>query len=137
MNSSIQIEKVDFGGSIVGFEQLRYFQFKKVEGDNPFFLLASEENEEMEFIIVSPFEFYQEYEVAISDDIKQELQIESHEDVMVMCTVTIHKPFKESTLNLIAPLLINVTKGVARQIILNGSAYPTRAKLFPVSAEGN
>lgn len=136
MEGTFSVDKLDFGNSIVGFEQLRYFDLDKIEGDNPFFVLRNKEDGNIEFVVVSPFEIERQYEIKITGELKQELQIKSPEDVMVLCIVTVHKPFTESMLNLIAPLVINVKNGMSRQIILNGSAYQARSKLFPTHSEG-
>jgi flagellar assembly factor FliW len=135
VNLKLNVDKLDFGNSIAGFEHLRYFLLEKFEGDNPFFILRSKEEGNIEFVVVSPFEFYRQYEIEMPEELKLELQIESPEAVMVLCMVTIHKPFTESTLNLVAPLVINVNSGMSRQLILNGSVYQARSKLFPVQRE--
>lgn len=136
MDQTLSIGKLDFGNSIVGFEQLRYFHLDKLEGNNPFFILRNNEDASIEFVVVSPFEIYRQYEIEISNELRQELRIESPEDVMVMCIVTIHRPFTGSTINLLAPLIINARNGMSRQIILNGSAYQARTRLFPAQSEG-
>lgn len=136
MDQTISFDKLDFGNSIVGFEQLRYFALEKVEGDNPFYVLRSNDEDNMEFIVISPFEVDRKYEVVISDDIKRKFQIDSPESVMVLCIVTLNKPFTDSTVNLIAPLVINVNNGMSGQIIMNGSVYQTRTRLSPSQREG-
>lgn len=136
MDQTLSFDKLDFGNSIVGFEQLRYFALEKVKGDNPFYVLRSNEEDNIEFVVILPFELDRKYEVAISDDLKRELQIDSPESVMVLSIVTLNKPLTDSTVNLIAPLVINVDNMMSRQIILNGSVYQTRTRLFPSQREG-
>lgn len=136
MNPSLHIGELDFGSSIMGFETLRYFHLEKLEGNHPFFVLRSKKESRVEFVVISPFETYKDYEIEISDELKQELGIEVPQDVMVLCIVNVKKPFEQSTINLLAPLVINVTNGVSRQIILNGSGHQARAQLFPNRGQG-
>lgn len=136
MQPKINVNDIDFNGSIFGFESLRYFELEKIEGDHPFFLLKSKEQEAFEFVVVSPFEVDRNYEFQLMEDLSRELKIESPEDVLVLCIVNVKKPFGQSTANLIAPLVINVIQGIARQIILNGTTYQAQSRLFPARDEG-
>ncbi|WP_051318192.1 flagellar assembly protein FliW [Cohnella thermotolerans] len=136
MQPEINLSNIDFNGSIFGFESLRYFALEKVEGNHPFFLLKSKEREEFEFVVISPFEVDQKYEFQLTEDLARELRIESPHDVLVFSIMNVRKPFEESTVNMIAPLIINVIHGLARQIILNGSPYQAQSRLFPIRNEG-
>jgi flagellar assembly factor FliW len=133
---TINVSRLDLGNSIVGFEEFRYFTLEKIEGENPFFLLRSEADDPIEFVLLSPFEVDERYEFEIPVGIKQELNLSSPEDVMVLCLVNVQQPFTESTLNMIAPLVVNVKNGLARQIILNGSAYYAKTRMFPKHSKG-
>jgi flagellar assembly factor FliW len=136
VGQQLHVGELNFDGSIVGFERLRYFVLEKIEGDHPFFLLRSKEQEQIEFVVVSPFEIFKTYEFQLPDELSQALRIESPEDALVLCIVNVKKPFTESTLNLIAPLVVNVINGSARQIILNGTSYQAKTRLFPVQGKG-
>ncbi|TVX96109.1 flagellar assembly protein FliW [Cohnella terricola] len=136
-SQTMHVEKLDFVNSIVGFEHCRYFNLEKVEGDNPFFILKSDQDPEIEFVLASPFEINREYEFEIGDEVLAELEVQSSEDLVVLAIVTINNPFANSTINLFAPLVINVINGISRQIILNGSDYQIRALLQPAQYKGD
>ncbi|WP_127532073.1 flagellar assembly protein FliW [Paenibacillus kobensis] len=121
----------DFGSSIVGFEHLRHFRIDEVEEGSLFGMMVSEEEPEIGFIVVSPFEMYSDYEFRLSDEIIEGLQVQSPDEVTVLSIVTVNKPFPSSTINLVAPVVINVSREVGRQFILNNSPYTIRAPLFP------
>jgi len=131
----IRVDKLDFGKSIVGFEHLKYFRLDKIEGDNPFFLLRDDDGH-VEFVVISPFIVNQDYEIQLSDELKDELRMESPEDVLVLCIITVNEPFNESTINLVAPLVININNGMSRQIILAGKSYQAKSRLFPAQGKG-
>jgi len=125
-----------FERSIVGFEHLRSFRLERVEADLPYSMLVSEEDEQFGFIVISPFDVYPDYEFSLPAQVKQEMRIEKPEDVLVLSIVTIRQPFSESTINLLAPLVLNVRTGAGRQLILQGTEYQVKASLFPLRDGG-
>ncbi|MFC4811615.1 flagellar assembly protein FliW [Paenibacillus sp. GCM10023250] len=131
MEDSVGYSAFDFGGSIVGFEQLSRFALAEMEPNSPFYRLRSLEEESIEYIVVSPFEVCKEYEFQLGDDLKNELSVDRPDDVLVLSIVTLRKPFYRSTLNLLAPLVCNIRTGKGKQLILNGSAYAVNTPLFP------
>ncbi|GMK38263.1 hypothetical protein PCCS19_13170 [Paenibacillus sp. CCS19] len=127
--------RLDFGQSIVGFEQYRYFQINGFEEESKFCILQSEGDSNIGFVLVSPFEQYPEYEVQLSEEIIETLRITSPEDVAVFNIVTIRHPFESSTINLFAPLVVNVQTGESRQILLSHTAYSIHSPIFPQRSE--
>ncbi|MWC30917.1 flagellar assembly protein FliW [Paenibacillus sp. MMS18-CY102] len=128
--------KIDFSSSIVGFEHLKYFKVEQIDASSPFWMLQSEEDAGIGFVVVSPFEVYPDYEFKLSDEIIEVLRIEQPEQVAVYTIVTMKSKFTHSTINLVAPIVINISTGMARQFILNHSNYPVNAPLFPLQSEG-
>ena len=49
----------------------------------------------------------------------------------MLTIVTLHENFKDSTSNLLAPIVINLLGKKGRQIVLNDSIYATKHRLFP------
>lgn len=123
--------RIDFDHSIVGYEQLQYFRVEEMDAQTPFCLLQSEEDPNVGFIIVSPFDMYKEYEIDLSEELIAKLNVNEPEDVIVLSIVTVRRPFIQSTMNLLAPLVVNVKSGEGRQFIMNGNQYSVQAPLFP------
>lgn len=121
----------DFKGSLLGFDSISGFQFTVAEENPSFGYLESVEDPNTGFIVTSPFRFFPVYEFQIEDKDKAELQIKAPEEVLVLSIINVKNPFLESTANLMAPLIINVTNNQGRQIILSSPhAYSTKEKLF-------
>ncbi|MBD3920823.1 flagellar assembly protein FliW [Paenibacillus sp. PR3] len=129
-------KKLDLGDSIFGFTEFRYFRVEEMDDEAGFLLLQSEENESVGFIVVSPFHFYQDYEFKLNDEVIAGLQIEKPDDVAVFTIVTINQPFSRSTINLVAPIVINIKTGHGRQVILNDTSYLIHSALFPTTEGG-
>lgn len=102
-----------------GFEGLKKFVLIEIKGNEVFSLFHSIENDEIGFIVVSPFYVKGDYQVNLSDDIIKELKIENEKDVAIINTVTLAKDVKEMTTNLGAPIIINIKEHLGKQIIIS------------------
>lgn len=122
---------IRFNGSILGFEEFNEFEISVVEDNSPYAYLQSLQDENIGFLVVTPFVFYPEYMFELDDKDKTLLEMKSPEEVAVLNIVTIREPFIKSTVNLLAPLVINITSGQARQVVLPPkSNYGTNELLF-------
>lgn len=105
--------------------------------DSPFYVLQSITKAAVAFILVDPFKVYSNYEVKLSDEVLEELQIQSEQDVALFVILSVKEPFETSTANLIAPVILNQTKKMGKQHILKSELYHTQHALFepPVEQE--
>lgn len=124
-------KKLTFQGSILGLGEYDEFSFATLEQEGPYGFLQSITDDNIGFLVVTPFQFFPEYTFEIEEKDKKFLVLEKHDDVAVLTIVTIHEPFEKSTVNLLAPLIINVKNGKSRQIVLPPkSSYGTKEVLF-------
>jgi flagellar assembly factor FliW len=126
---------IDFPNGLPGFPEEKSFIILELPNNDAFQLLQSTKTEDLAFVIANPHFFYTDYELKLEDDLLQTLQIATSEDVLVSVIVTLQKPFKESTINLRAPIIINSTKLIGKQYILNDNNYSSRASLMPKQEE--
>ncbi len=125
-------EIITFKFGLPGFPKLQNFILLPLDADLPLALLQSTEEAEIGFVVAYPFAFKKDYAFDISDEDKEDLQIEKEEDVLAYSIVTLKESFQESTLNLLAPVVINTRKKLGKQIVLQDSnAYPLR---YPIDA---
>lgn len=130
-------ELIYFPKGVLGFEDDTNFLLIKPDQENPLAFLQSITTPELTFVVAEPFSFYQDYEFDIAESVKEELEIEEIIDVAVWSILTIPEDFHKATINLLAPIIINVNKRIARQIILNESKYSIKTLLYPqISAKG-
>lgn len=122
--------EVIFSKGIPGFEELRNFSIKPLVGNEKFKVLQSKEIKEISFVIASPFDFYEDYEINLTDEIIKELKVKKAEDVLVFNIITIGKTLESSTVNLQAPLVININSNLGKQYIMQNSKYETKNPLI-------
>ena len=129
-------EILTFEFGLPGFPELQKFVLLSLDADLPLAVLQSTDEAQVGFVVAYPFVFKKDYAFEISDEDKNDLQIDKEEDVVAYSIVTLKESFPESTLNLLAPVIINSTKKLGKQIVLqDNAAYPLR---FPIgSLEGS
>ena len=122
--------RITFKKGILGFENLKEYILVDLKECEPFKLLQSLEDENIGLIVVSPFEFFKEYEIKLSDaDIKR-LDVKNQSNVALVTTVTLDTDPKKITTNLKAPIIINISNNLGEQIILDKSNYEIKHLLI-------
>jgi flagellar assembly factor FliW len=80
--------------------------------------------------VIDPFKLCPDYSFDISSDDVLSLAIEQVKDVYVLCVLVIPSNIESMTINLSAPIIINVKNKKGSQIILGDRKYSMRT---PVS----
>lgn len=133
----IEIEQsqiINFPQGIPGFMDKKAFIPIEYKEGSPFQFLQAVEDPDLAFVITNPFSLFVDYELALSDQDQELLEIEKPEDVNVYVIATIGKGGTSITVNLQAPIVFNITKGLGKQIILHNSPYTTR---YPLEMKQN
>lgn len=126
---------IQFSNGLPGFEDLKEFIVLPLEKNSPFAILQSIKQYEIGFVIAFPFSFKQDYAFNLTEEDKEELKIESPEDLVTYAIITLKETFNSSTLNLQAPILINHKLKIAKQLVLQDSLmYPIR---FPIEGSNS
>ena len=127
---------LNFPWGLPGFEHLRRFVLLPGEKDNIFGWLQSVESETIAFLVVDPFIFFPGYLVDIPDRETKELELEAPAQAVVLVVVSVPEGnIREATVNLLAPLVINTARRIARQVILNSSSFGIQHLLFPAATQ--
>lgn len=121
---------VVFEKPLLGFNNLKKFVLVEIEQNSMFNLLQSIEEKAVGFIVLSPFSVRQDYEIELDEATIKELEIESHEEVAIMTTVTLNEVAEKTTTNLKAPIIINIKNKKGKQIILNNDKYKIKEPLM-------
>ena len=124
----VQEDKVIvFPKGIFGFTgNKRYVLFPHGEG-SPFYWLQSAEDGALAFVVMNPRQVKKDYTLNVDDSLLEELQAQDISELEVLCIVTIPPNHPERmTINLLGPLIINVRKRCAAQIIASEEKYSHR-----------
>ncbi|MEG0258854.1 MAG: flagellar assembly protein FliW [Lysinibacillus sp.] len=124
-------EIITFPEGIPGFSEVTKFVLLPLDQDLPLALLQATENAELGFVVVYPFVFKTDYAFDLSMEDSEVLIAEQEDDLVTYAIVTLKEKLSESTMNLLAPVVINMKEKVGKQLVLSDSkAYPLR---YPMS----
>ena len=80
-------------------------------------------NENISFTIVNPYAL-REYSFDLPTDVKVLLEIDKKSNVSVYNILVIQKPLEKSTINFLAPIIINNDNNKLAQVILEPKKHP-------------
>lgn len=121
---------IHFENGLPGFLEEKQFIILPLTDNQIYLILQSIQTPEIAFVITNPFFFYKDYEFKLEDGVVEQLEIKEPGDVQVFNILTIYDPFEKTTINLQAPIVINIKNNRAKQVILNYDHYTTREPLF-------
>jgi flagellar assembly factor FliW len=116
---------------LIGFPDRKQYVLLEHKKGSPFVWFQAVDDEDLAFLLIDPLLCKPDYEFLISPEDREALGLpDSCEGVqtLVIVNVTSAGPL-EITANLLGPVVMNVKKRLAKQIVLYQSPYSTR---FPI-----
>jgi flagellar assembly factor FliW len=122
---------IDFPTGLIGLDSRRWTIVGEIT-DGPFQWLHSIDDPSLALPVTTPWSFFADYEVALSDEDTD--RVDAGDDTAVYVTVRAGAELADFSANLRAPIVISGGRG--HQVINEASHAPVRAALFPeVAAE--
>lgn len=113
---------LSFAHGIPGFEEEKQFILIPAEDiEFPFSYLQSVQSADLAFIVTDPFLFVENYDFELSPSDATALNVKTDEDladISVLTIVTIPNDVDQTTINIMAPIVINHAVKVGRQVLL-------------------
>ncbi len=109
--------KIKIVSPIFGFENISEVSFEEIDD-----FFAKIESGDFSFTLINPAKL-REYSFEIPKYYKELLKLESDKDVAVYNTVIIHSQMKKSTINFVAPIIINTKENLLAQITLDDTKF--------------
>ena len=116
---------------ILGFESITRFEFKAVEQN--FAQLKNADADAPSFYLVNPFAL-REYVFDVSDALQAALDLNEKTNYIVFCIMVAKKPFNDSLVNFLGPIVINVDNNKMAQVVLDDVIYPQFGAAEPLSS---
>lgn len=111
-----QIIKFEHG--LPGFEDEKGFIQLPLSEESAYQVLQSVKTAGLAFIITSPYAIIADYNFDLEDSVIQALDIKSVDEVAVFVIVSLKDTLEKSTVNMKAPIVLNIENQKAKQIIL-------------------
>jgi flagellar assembly factor FliW len=121
---------------MIGFPNHQRYVFVEHKKGSPFVWLQSVDDESLAFVLADPLLVRPDYEIQISREDRQALELNEScagMQPMVVVNITSAHPVK-ITANLLGPIIFNVPKKVAKQIIVYQVGYSTQVP-FPTNGK--
>ena len=118
---------------ILGFPESSRFILKAHSPKSPFMWLQSLDNPQLAFVVLPAALTGLDYQPEIPRQILKELLITSDKDdrdILLILTIPKNKP-QEMTANLLGPIVLNSSKRLAVQVVLDPQKYDPCSRLFP------
>lgn len=109
---------ITFPEGIPGFHDETQFALIPLNETSPFLVLQSVKTEKVGFMVATPYAFKADYAFDLAPEDVAQLNIEQPEDVFVYGILTLKDTLAQSTINLLAPIVINEQTKLAKQIVL-------------------
>lgn len=119
-----------------GFAETR-FTLINPEKHAPFCWLQSLGNPDLAFVVVDARETFPDYAVSLTSEEYERLALDENTEVVVLLVVTLAADPAAVTVNLQGPIVLNPERMLAKQIVLEGSRFPTKHPLFGAARADN
>ncbi len=122
----IEEEKIIFmEGPILGFEKIRRYALLSAGAGVPFYWLQAVDEPAVAFLVVEPKVVCPTYDPDL-ERICGEMEIFEDDDLALLSILTIREHPFSASVNLRAPLVLNVRTKKGRQIVLEDERFPVR-----------
>jgi len=130
----------NFKMPILGYNEETEFVLVESKEASLFKWLQSTNTPDLAFLATSPGFFGLDYVFELPDEAESILDVKSAEDLVVLniARVPNNNP-RGTTVNLLAPIVLNIKNNIAGQVILSGSGFSVEQPLFenqPQQPEG-
>lgn len=127
MSTAVLNTPVSFTVSMPGLENAHDFTLRSVEGAHGLFALESTSGTPVRLFLADAAVFVPSYNPPVSAAALEALELEEDNAPQVMVVLN-HSP-AATTVNLMAPIVLNPATRRCTQLVLDGREYPLRADL--------
>ncbi len=121
-----QSEVIEFPWGIPGFSKLHRFIALHLDEQPRFVWLQSLDDLSVALPAADPWSIFPDYEPKVPAYATTALEINSPEDFAVLCILVVTQDAQEMTMNLLAPVLVNLKTRKARQVTIENGDYSVR-----------
>ena len=134
-----EVDVIRFPWGIPGFPNLRRWLALNVEEQHSFVWLQSLDDLNVALPTIDPYFVFEDYDPKLPAYAAAALEIEGPADFAILSVVVVTENAEDMTMNLFAPIIINLRTRTGRQIVLENSGFSVRQqmprKALPNAAE--
>ena len=122
-------EVLSFPWGLPGFASLRRFVAVTMAEHDKFVWLQSLDDPSVAIPTIDPWAIFDDYKPQLPSYAISSLEIARPEDFVTLCVVVVTPGAAEMTMNLLAPIVVNLRQKVGRQVTLETGAYSVRTPI--------
>lgn len=122
-------EVIRFPWGLPGFGSHRRFLALRLEGQGNFVWLQSLDDPGVALPTCDPWLVFDDYAPHLPAYATSSLEIASPEEFVTLCVVVVTPGAEEMTMNLLAPIVVNLRTRTARQVTLESGGYSVRTRI--------
>ncbi|WP_294963754.1 flagellar assembly protein FliW [Sulfurimonas sp.] len=115
------MQKYEIVGNILGFEKTTEVEIYKI--DDLFSTMRDTKNSDISFTVSNPY-ILREYSFDIPSDLQSSMEINENSNLSAYNIVVLQKPIENSTVNFLAPIIINNDNNKIAQTVLEPARHP-------------
>ena len=123
------IPVIEFVHPMRGFADRQRFALVQLDDDGALCALRSLEDPDLRFLVAPPAPFFPDYAPEVDDEVAADLGISTAEDVLLLVVLNAGGSLEDTTANLLAPVLVNVSTLQAGQVVLDDPALSVAVPL--------
>jgi flagellar assembly factor FliW len=131
-----ETDVIEFPWGLPGFNDLRRFLALSLAEQPNFIWLQSVDEPQTALPAADPWQIFADYEPKLPAYATETLELHNAEDFTILCIVVVTKGAEEMSMNLMAPIVVNLKTRRARQVMLENSGYGVRTPIPRKAAEG-
>jgi flagellar assembly factor FliW len=124
-DTELEMPIIDMALPMPGFPAHRQFVLVRLNDEGLLYAFTSVEDPELRFLVAPPEPFFPDYAPEIENEVFATLNTKDPDRLLVMVVIT--AGVKETTANLLAPIIVDRDTRRAMQVVLTGSNMPVRA----------
>ena len=124
-----ETEVISFPWGLPGFASLRRFVAVSMASQDKFVWLQSLDDLSIALPTIDPWAVFDDYKPQLPAYAISSLEIERPEEFVTLCVVVVTPGAAEMTMNLLAPIVVNLRKGLGRQVTLETGGYSVRTPI--------
>ena len=130
---------ITFENGIIGFPELKHFTLlhdDEAGTDAGIRFLQSMEEPGFAMPVMDPLIVKQDYDPVVEDELLVGIGELNENNLLVMVTVTVPSDLTKMSVNLQGPIIINVEKRLAVQLIVENKDYPVKYPIYDILKSG-
>lgn len=124
--SFAESDVLQFPWGLPGFPDLRRFLALSLDEQPSFVWLQAVDDPKIALPVADPWKIFADYEPRLPAYAGESLELTGPDSFTILCVVVVTKDAQEMTMNLLAPIVVNLHTNRARQVMLEGSGYSVR-----------